>query len=389
MWFFRSPTVVFGEDALSHLGELRGRRAFIITDPTIRKLGLLGLVLIQLDHAGIHATVFEDVEPEPSLTTIRAAAAQAARVDPDWIIGVGGGSAMDAAKAVWILHENPGLDLEAVSPLDSINLRARSRLIAIPTTAGTGSEVTWATVLTTTDENGAPRKIGTGHPAAVPDLAIIDPVMSAGMPPSLTADTGMDALTQAIEGYVATWHNEFADGLCLVATKLAFAHLAAAYRDGRNITAREKMALSAAIGGLGYINSMVGLAHSMAHAAGALFHLAHGRACAVFLPICIEFSAERDRPPEVSTRYADIVHFLGWQAQDEHHAASLLADRVRDLRRELNLPATLSEAGVRRLDFERALDQLVDAAMSDTVIFTAPRQPTADELRALFVRSFA
>lgn len=388
MWFFRSPTVVFGEDALTYLSELRGQRALVITDPTIRRLGLLGLVLIQLDHAGIQATVFEDVEPEPSLATIRAAADKADRVAPDWIIGVGGGSAMDAAKAVWILHENPGMDLEAISPLDAISLRARSRLIAIPTTAGTGSEVTWATVLTATDEAGASRKIGTGHPSAVPDYAIVDPIMSAGMPPSLTADTGMDALTQAIEGYVATWHNEFADGLCLVATKLAFEHLAAAYRDGRNIAAREKMALSAAIGGLGYINSMVGLAHSMAHAAGAILHIPHGRACSVFLPISIEFSAERDRPPEVSTRYADIVHFLGWHAQDEYHAAALLADRVRDLQRELGMPATLREAGIDRGEFDRAVDQLVDAAMGDTVIFTAPRQPTANEIRRLFVRSY-
>ncbi|HQX76482.1 MAG TPA: iron-containing alcohol dehydrogenase, partial [Thermoflexales bacterium] len=170
MWFFRSPTIVFGEDALTHLNEISGTRALIITDPSIRKLGLLAPVQGHLGH--MQQAVFDEVEPEPSLPTILRAVQHANAFLPDWIIGVGGGSAMDAAKAVWILHENPGLNVEDISPLGPISLRKKAGMIAIPTTSGTGSEATWAFVVTLHDENGVARKLGSGHPQAVPDYAI-------------------------------------------------------------------------------------------------------------------------------------------------------------------------------------------------------------------------
>ncbi|HQV69724.1 MAG TPA: iron-containing alcohol dehydrogenase [Thermoflexales bacterium] len=381
MWFFRSPTIVFGEDALTHLNEISGTRALIITDPSIRKLGLLAPVQGHLGH--MQQAVFDEVEPEPSLPTILRAVQHANAFLPDWIIGVGGGSAMDAAKAVWILHENPGLNVEDISPLGPISLRKKAGMIAIPTTSGTGSEATWAFVVTLHDENGVARKLGSGHPQAVPDYAIVDPLMSASMPPKLTADTGLDALTQAIEGYVSTWHNEFSDGLCLVAAQLAFAHLAQAVKHGDDITAREKMALSAAIAGLGYINSMLGIAHSMAHAAGALLGIPHGRACGIFLPHSIEFCAG-----DGVTRYQDITRFMGWPSADEAEAGAILAAKVRALMREINAPLTIAEAGISRPAFDAALDHLIDNAMSDTVIFSSPRQPSAEELRELFITSF-
>ena len=380
MWFFRSPTIVFGEDALAHLREISGTRALIVTDPSIRQLGLLAPVQNALSH--MEQAIFDEVEPEPALPTILRAVQKANEFAPDWIIGVGGGSAMDAAKAVWILHENPGLNVEDISPLGAINLRKKAGMIAVPTTSGTGSECTWAFVVTLHDENGA-RKLGSGHPQAVPDYAIVDPIMSASMPPKLTADTGLDALTQSIEGYVSTWHNEFSDGLCLVAAQLAFAHLPQAVKHGDDITAREKMALSAAIAGLGYINSMLGIAHSMAHAAGAALGIPHGRACGIFLPHSIEFCAA-----DGVTRYQDITRFMGWQAADEAGAGAVLAAKVRALIREVGAPLNLSQAGVTQEKFAAALDQMIDNAMSDTVIFSSPRQPTVDELRELFEKAF-
>ncbi|BCX03623.1 MAG: hypothetical protein KatS3mg053_1561 [Candidatus Roseilinea sp.] len=386
MWFFRAPTIVHGEDALQYLSELRGRRAFVVTDPNVRAAGLVELALPQLECAGISHHLHDDVEPEPSLTTIQRGAQAMAAFGPDWIVAVGGGSVLDAAKAMWVLYENPGLDLEALSPLEPIAMRERARLVAIPTTAGTGSEATWAFVITL--PGNPPRKLGSGHPLAMPDIAIVDPRMTRTAPPRVTADSGMDALTQAIEGYLASWANDYSNGLCLVATKLALDYLPRAYRDPNDVEAREKMANSAAIGGLGYINAMVGLAHSMGHALGAIFHLPHGRAVGLCLPYVIAFYASPARPRETKTRFVELAKFCGLRWDDETIAAQALVERIRALAREIGQPLTIADAGVAFPDFNAALDALIDNAMNDTVLFASPRQPTADELRALFVCAF-
>jgi alcohol dehydrogenase class IV len=391
MWFFRSPTIVHGEDALQHLREMQIRRTFIVTDGNIVKAGLLVPVLSELERAGASHTFFDAVEPEPALQTIALGAAALRDFDPDWIIALGGGSALDAAKAMWVLHENPGLDLESLSPMAPIVLRRKCRLIAIPTTAGTGSEATWAFVITLPGDattGFAPRKLGSGHPLAVPDLAIVDPSMTRSAPPRVTADSGMDALTQAVEGYLATWANDYTDGLCLIATKLALAHLSRAYHDPNDLEAREKMANCAAVGGLGYINSMVGLAHSMGHAFGAIFHVPHGRAVGLFLPTVIEFYASDARPAEVRTRFVELARFVGLRHDTEHLAGHELAAHVRKLAKEIGQPLTIADLGIAFSDFEAKLGALVDAAMNDTVIFASPRQPAVEELRQLFVCAF-
>jgi alcohol dehydrogenase class IV len=388
MWFFRSPTVVFGEEALFHIRELRGKRALVVTDKAINGAGLVAPVLFQLQRAGISSDIFDDVEAEPSLDTIESGAVKLEDSGADWIVAVGGGSVLDAAKAMWVLYENPDLELESINPLEPIKLRERARMIAVPTTAGTGSEVTWAFVVTVPGENGAPpRKLGSGHPLAVPDYAIVDPVMSASMPARLTADTGMDALTQAIEGYLSNWANDYTDGLCLIATRLAFNFLTRSYRDPADREAAEKMANAAAIGGLGYINSMVGLAHSLGHAIGAVFKVPHGRAVGMALPIALDFYAHA---PEPETRCAELLRFLGDDvAYAEPEACQALADRVRTLAAELDLPPTLAAAGVTAEQFEAQVDTLVDQAMGDTVLFTSPRQPSEEELRQLFAAVFS
>lgn len=384
MWFFRSPTIVHGEDALHYLSEVRGRRAFIVTDANVRAAGLVEPALRQLAQAVMEHRVYDDVEPEPSLDTVRRGAAAMMSDAPDWIVAIGGGSVLDAAKAMWVLYENPGLDLEALSPMEAITLRQRARLIAIPTTAGTGSEATWAFVITLPGD--PPRKLGSGHPLAMPDLAIVDPRMTATLPPRQTADSGMDALTQAIEGYLATWANDYTDGLCLVAAKLALDYLPHAVADPGDATAREKMADCATIGGLGYINAMVGLAHSMGHALGALFHMPHGRAVGLCLPYVIEFYAAGHtwQPDEVKTRFANLARFVGLRHDDEAVAARELATAVRRIARAIGQPLTIADAGIAVSTFNAALDALVDNAMNDTVIFCSPRQPSAHELQQLF-----
>jgi alcohol dehydrogenase class IV len=394
MWFFRSPTLIHGEDALMHLRELKGARAFIVTDANIRKAGLLDPIHLHLEHSGIAHTTHDEIEAEPALRTIQLGADLMHAYAPDWIIAVGGGSVIDAAKAMWVLYENPGLDLEALAPVEEIDMRKKARFVAIPTTAGTGSEATWAFVVTLqgngdhASSSSAPRKLGSGHPLAMPDFALIDPHMTRRLPARVTADSGMDALTQAIEGYLSTWANDYTDGLCLIATKLALEWLPVAYANPDDLVAREKMANSAAIAGLGYINSMVGLAHSMGHALGALFQVPHGRAVGLFLPYVIEFYASANRPADIQTRFVELAKFLDLRHDDEQVAGHALAHKVRELAKRIDQPLTISDAGVPYSEFEAKLDALIDNAMNDTVIFSSPRQPSMDELRQLFVCAF-
>jgi alcohol dehydrogenase class IV len=388
MWFFRSPSIVHGEDAVQHIRELSIRRAFIVTDTNIAKAGLLELVQNELALAGATHTCFDAVEPEPALTTLNIGTQAMREFAPDWIVAVGGGSVMDAAKAMWVLYENDNLDIESLSPLEPIRLREKARLMCVPTTSGTGSEATWAFVVTIPNRAGdgaiPARKLGSGHPQAMPDYAIVDPQMMRTQPRRVTADSGMDALTQAIEGYLATWANDYTDGLCLVAIKLAFDHLESAYANATDLIAREKLANCAAIGGLGYINSMVGLAHSMGHALGAAFKIPHGRAVGVCLPYVLGFYAGEDRPDDVKTRFVDIAQFVGLRHDDERVAARELITRIRHLAKAIDQPLTLMDLGISHADFSARRDALVDIALNDTVIFASPRQPSAEELHMLF-----
>jgi alcohol dehydrogenase class IV len=376
MWYFDSPHVIFGEEALSHLAQLSGRQAFVITDQNIVRLGLAQLVVDQVTAAGLACTIFDEVEPEPSLQMAQRCAAALAQHQPDWIIGLGGGSCMDAAKAAWLLYENPGIKPDSVNPFDQYALREKAKLIAIPTTSGTGSEATWYAVLTDTVEQ---RKVGIGTRGMLPDYAIIDPAMVMSLPPSITADTGLDALTQSIESYQSSWRNDFSDALCLHAVRLIFKYLPRAFADGCDREAREHMHNAAAIGGIGFGNSQATLAHCMGHALGVLFHVPHGRAVALFLPYTIEFTANGG-----DSRYAGIAQALGLPAGDESIGAANLVAAVRDLERQLQQPLTVCELGIDRSAFEQALPELVARAETDTQIATSWRVPDSDELRRLF-----
>ncbi len=381
MWFFNSPEIVFGEDALSYLEELEGRRAFIVTDENIVRLGFAEDVQKRLKQAGIESQVFAGVEPEPSLQTVRRGAAAMRAYEPDWIIGLGGGSCMDAAKAMWILYERPDMEPDAISPLERLGLRKKARLICIPTTAGTGAEVTWAIVLTDREEG---RKLGLGTREAVADIAIVDPAFTLHLPRDLTAATGMDVLTHAVEGYSSTWANDFTDGLCLQAARLVFEYLPRAVEHGADAPeAREKMANAATIAGLGFGNSMAALAHAMGHSAGAVFHLHHGRVVGLFLPYTIGYTANGG-----VGRYRDLAAFLGLPAESEEEAGKALAEAVRDLARRIGEPTSLQEAGVSRQDFEEHLERLCDLAEADPTIVTSRRIPTRDELARLFRHAY-
>ena len=381
MWQFVSPRIVFGQGALDALDELQGRRALIITDATLTSLGLVDEVASHFRKAGIETCVFDTVEPEPCLETVRRGAEVAVDQRPDWIVGLGGGSPMDASKAVYVLYERPDLKPEDINPFVDLGLRQKARLITIPTTSGTGAEVTWAIVLTDPIEK---RKMGLGNRENVADIAIVDPALPAGMPPALTADTGLDALTHAVEGYTCTWHSDLTDGLCVHAARDVIRYLPRAVEDGTDVQARERMHHAATCAGLGFGNAMASLAHAMGHALGARFDIPHGRAVGLFLPYTIEFAAR-----EAPVRFADLAGTLGVGGVEGEEGALALAALLRDLIRGIGNPTRVAELGVNRDRYESEVERLVDDAFGDTQMVTAPRSPSYAELRQLFLSAYS
>jgi alcohol dehydrogenase class IV len=250
-------------------------------------------------------------------------------------------------------------------------------MIAIPTTSGTGSEATLATVLTDTEEI---RKVALGSAELVPDIAIVDPTFVMELPPRITADTGVDVLTHALEGYTCTWHNDFSDGLCLKAIQLVFDYLPRAYERGASdLEARERMHNAATIAGLGFGNSFAALAHVLGHAFGAAFHTPHGRAVGLFLPYTIEFTANAG-----VGRYAEIARFLGLPAGEQGEGVASLVTAIRQLYQRIGQPASIRELGIPAEAFAQALPHLIDNAETDTQIVSAARVPDLEELEWLF-----
>jgi len=378
MWFFRSPEIVFGEGALDYLASIQGHRAFIVTDENIVRLGFVDMVQAKLAEAGIESTVFAQVEPNPSLQTTVQGANAAQAYEPDWIIGLGGGSCMDAAKSVWIQYERPDLAPDDVAPIGKLGLGVKANLIAIPTTSGTGAETTWPIVLTDKEEGC---KISVGHPENIPSMAIVDPVFVSNLPAQITADTGMDALTHAVEGYTSHWANDFSDGLCVNAARLIFDYLPRAYESGAgDPDAREKVHNAATIAGLAFGNSMAAMAHGLGHSLGAILPIPHGRAVGLCLPYTIEFTVRGWLP----TRYAELARWLGLSIADETEGATRLAEMIRDLARRIDQPTTLAEAGISEDVFAAALPKLTDNAVNDSAMTISLRFPEEEDVEKIY-----
>ncbi|MBN1147434.1 MAG: iron-containing alcohol dehydrogenase [Anaerolineales bacterium] len=382
MWYFHSPKIAFGEDALAVLEQLTGGRAFIVTDSVMVDLGFVGQVKERLSRAGIASAVFDQVEPDPGLATVERCAAAMDDYKPDLVIGLGGGSCLDAAKAAWFLYERPDIDLAAVNPFEVFGLRSKARLVAIATTAGSGAEVTGGAVIT---DSAAQRKMEVPTYELVPDFAIVDPAFTLDLPAQLTADTGIDVLAHAVEGYASTFANDFSDGLCLHAIRLVFTYLPRAYENGAaDPEARQKIANAAAIAGLGVGASHIALAHALAHSLGVLFHVNHGRASGLFLPYTIEFNAIQG-----GGRYLDVAQLLQLPVEDETQAAGALAEAVRGLLRRLDLPSDLEQAGVDHEDFRARLDALCERVEMDSALATCLRFPYRQEIQSLFEHAYA
>jgi len=381
MWELTFPkTIVAGEGALDYLREVEGNRALIVTDKVIRKLGFAEKIANYLKESGIEVEVFDDVEPEPSVETVVKGAEFARRYGPDWLIGLGGGSCMDTAKAIWVLYANPDVEVAEINPFTKFDVREKARLICIPTTSGTGAEATWASIITDTKDE---RKMEQGSREIVSDIVILDPELPKSMPRSLVADTGLDALTHAIEAYVSQWSNDFSDALAIKAIQIIFKYLPRAYRNPEDKEAKEKMHNAATMAGMAFGNSQVGIAHAMGHSLGAIFRVPHGRTVDLFLSYSIEYAAR-----EAKERYADIARAIGIEAKTDEEAVEKLVEAVRGLDREVGEPASIKELGIPRDDFEKRLDDLVTRAMNSTCTFMNPRVPDSEDTRKLFLYAF-
>jgi len=371
MRYFVTAEVVYGEDAVSRLGQLEGKSAFIVTDANIVKLGFVDKVKEQLSKAGIGSTVFDEVEPDPSLETVEMGASEMTKYGPDWVVGLGGGSVIDAAKAMWVIYERPDVKADEINPFAKLGLRKKAKFIGIPTTSGTGAEVSMASILTVTAED---RKGSFASREMTPDIAIVDPQFAVAMPPGLTALTGMDALTHAVEGFTSTWKNDFSDGLCIKAIQLVFQYLPRAYKNGQDMEAREKMHNAASIATMGFINSMCALAHAAGHSLGGVFHTPHGRAVGLFLPYTIEFIG--DVREEL---WAEIAYSIKLDVPKGKKAGPILAEAIRGLARSIKEPLSIKETGIPADSFNNSMEKLVDNAFADFQLITTARVPSTEE----------
>jgi alcohol dehydrogenase class IV len=376
LWFFTSPKIIFGEDSLEQLSSIEGKRVLLITDPVVSKLGMLEVVTDELKKEPRAVEVFDQVEVEPSFENVEKVAAAMRSFQPDLIVALGGGSCIDAAKGAWVLYERPDLTLDAISPLTKLGLRKKARLIAVPTTAGTGSDATWVAVLT--DKSQKMKLDYFASRELVPDYSILNPKFLLELPKQTTAYTGLDAIDQAIEAYVSQWRNDFSDGLALRSIQILFEYLPKAFDNPEDMVARQKTQNAATMSGLAFSNSQVGLAHATGHALGAIFHMAHGLAVGISNPYVIQFSSR-----DAAQLYGDIAHVIGIKEESAKAATEMLVESIKRLMAHLEVPLSLREAGISQNAFEQNMGSLVEQTNRSTCTFVNPRVPDVEEVRKL------
>jgi alcohol dehydrogenase class IV len=383
VWWFAIPKIVFGDDALLELETLKGKKALIITDKVINELGLAEKVSNLLCDQKWETAIWDGAVSDPKVSTVMEAASALKRVGADWIIAVGGGSVIDTAKAAWVLYEKPNVQLDSLTPFDELGLREKAKLICIPTTTGTGSEVTKAIVIRD-DETG--RKFATINPELTPDIAILDPEFVVGLPKELTAYTGMDALTHAVEGYVSVWKNDFSDGSSLQAVKIIFEWLPKSIEDLSDLEAREKMLVAACLAGMSFGNSQAALAHSLGHSMGSVLRTHHGLSVGMALPYTIEFNCRKSE--DAAAQYAELAGLIGINEKENIRTSMKFAAAIRELMTKIGSPTSFKEAGIKREDFDAGVDKLVEFAMMDSSLTMNPRNTDSSEIRKIYEYMF-
>lgn len=380
--FFFNPSggIHFGPGVSKLVGEhvrsLGGNKAMVFSDPGVRKAGLLDRITRSLDEAGVRHIVFDEIEPNPSANTVRKATAAAKDFDPDVLVGLGGGSSIDVCKAAAIMFTNPGRieDYEGINKVKVPPLP----MIAIPTTAGTGAEATPFAVITDTTKGW---KFAVGTPYNIPALALCDPELTLTLPPSLTAGTGMDALTHAIEGYTSTANQPISEALSLQAIRLIGSNLRKAVAQGHNLEARSNMLLGSTMAAMGFTNTILGICHSMAHPLGGLFDVPHGMANAIMLPIVMEFNC-----PAVPEKFRAIAEALGESTEGLSlvDAGMKAVESVRRLSRDIGIPS-LRSFGIS----EKDVPKLAEEAMKGGDRSVNPRTTVLSDFVALYKKALS
>ena len=381
-----------GKGSLEELKSLTGKRAIVVVGGgSMKRNGFLDKAVDYLKEAGMEVQLFENVEPDPSVDTVMRGAKAMAEFKPDWIVAMGGGSPIDAAKAMWVFYEYPDTSFEdLITPFSFPTLRTKAKFCAIPSTSGTATEVTAFSVITDYEK-------GIKYPLAdfniTPDVAIVDPALAETMPQKLTAHTGMDAMTHAIEAYVSTLHCDYTDPLALHAIKLIHNNLKKSY-DG-DMIARDTMHNAQCLAGMAFSNALLGIVHSMAHKTGAAFsggHIIHGCANAMYLPKVIKYNSKNE---EAAERYAEIARFIDLKGETTEELVDALIAELRSMNDQLNIPQAIKNYGsggvkadesiIDEKEFMDKLPETAKNAIADACTGSNPRIPTQEEMEKLLV----
>jgi len=406
-WFKIPPKIYFEKGSVQYLEAMPNiSRAFIVTDPNMVKLGYVDKVLYYLRKREIycHSEIFSEVEPDPSVETIKRGVAAMNVFGPDVIIALGGGSAIDAAKGMWLFYEHPDTDFDGLRlkfmdirkrTFHFPNLGKKAQMVAIPTTSGTGSEVTSFSVIT--DKEHGNIKYPLADYELTPDVAIIDPQFVSTMPKSITADTGLDVLTHAIEAYVSVMASDFTNGLAIKAIELIFKYLPRSYDDANDEVAREKIHNASCIAGMAFTNAFLGINHSLAHKLGGEFNIPHGRANAILLPHVIAYNAQKPTKFTIfpkygeyvaDYRYAQISRQLGLGGNTQEEQVESLIQAVRDLMTKLNIPHTVKDCGIDEAAYLAAIPRMAENAFEDQCTTANPRYPLVRELEEIYRKAY-
>jgi len=405
-WFKIPDKIYFEAGSIQYLEKMPNiTRAFIVTDQSMVKLGYIDKILYHLRKRQeyVHSEIFSEVESDPSFDTINKGVKMMNEFKPDVVIAVGGGSPIDAAKGMWLFYEHPDADADGMK-LKFMDIRKRTykfpklgekaKMVAIPTTSGTGSEVTSFAVITDKQNN---KKYPLADYELTPDVAIVDPDLVMSLPKKITADTGMDVLTHAIESYVSNMASDYTDGLAEKAAELVFKNLREAYNNGNNKVAREKMHNASTIAGMAFTNAFLGINHSIAHKMGAEFHLAHGRINAILLPYVIRYNSSKPTKfvsfPKyeyfiADQKYADISRRMGFPAYTNEEGVNSLISEIKKLNSDLGIEKSFKEAGVNEEEFLSKVDMLADRAFEDQCTTANPRLPLVSELKQIMIDAY-
>ena len=369
---FTLPRDIYhGKGCLEELKNLKGKKAFLVVGGgSMKRQGFLDKAVHYLKDGGMEVEVFEGVEPDPSVETVMRGAEAMRRFEPDWIVSMGGGSPIDAAKAMWVFYEYPETTFEdLITPFSFPELRQKAKFAAIPSTSGTATEVTAFSVITN-------YQTGVKYPLAdfniTPDVAIVDPDLVMGLPVKQVAYTGMDALTHAIEAYVSTLNGPFTDPLALQAIEMVLEYLPASYNG--NTHAREEMHYAQCLAGMAFSNALLGIVHSMAHKTGAAFstgHIPHGCANAIYLSYVIQYNA---KDTVAADRYAEIARRMGLEGRSRQALINSLCAKINEFNEKLNIPKTLKEFGINEDEFKEKVDRIAELAVGDACTGSNPRE---------------